>query len=218
MAQQGAAAVAAEGGTGTSASVAAPSSSKGAQGLTYVMAAAGRLWSTALRLEATRAEGTAERNVRLEAAPAEAIATLDHTGRLALSCSPSGRSVSVVWPHLRAYTVYRWGGGCCVSGTWRQPGQGGLPAASAGVPSPARRCQLFSAFPRPSCPAWPPTTCQPGAQRHLGSSGSRQWQLRGLVLHYACICHHLGGCYVRGDSLDAWRALKWQPAVVAAAD
>ena len=37
---------------------------KGAQGLTYVMASGGRLWSTALRLESQRAEGAAERTVR----------------------------------------------------------------------------------------------------------------------------------------------------------
>ncbi len=37
---------------------------KGAQGLTYVMASGGRLWSTALRLESQRAEGAAERTIR----------------------------------------------------------------------------------------------------------------------------------------------------------
>lgn len=37
---------------------------KGAQGLTYVMASGGRLWSTALRLESQRAEGASERTIR----------------------------------------------------------------------------------------------------------------------------------------------------------
>ena len=40
------------------------SGGKGAQGLTYVMASGGRLWSTALRMESQRAEGAAERTVR----------------------------------------------------------------------------------------------------------------------------------------------------------
>jgi hypothetical protein len=37
---------------------------KGAQGLTYVTASGGKLWSTALRMESQRAEGAAERTVR----------------------------------------------------------------------------------------------------------------------------------------------------------
>lgn len=37
---------------------------KGAQGLTYVMASGGKLWSTALRMESQRAEGVAERTIR----------------------------------------------------------------------------------------------------------------------------------------------------------
>ena len=34
------------------------------QGLTYVMATGGKLWSTALRMESQRTEGAAERSVR----------------------------------------------------------------------------------------------------------------------------------------------------------
>ena len=37
---------------------------KGAQGLTYVMASSGKLWSTALRMDSRKAEGAAERTVR----------------------------------------------------------------------------------------------------------------------------------------------------------
>ncbi|KAL4432170.1 hypothetical protein ABPG77_005932 [Micractinium sp. CCAP 211/92] len=79
---------------------------KGAQGLTYVMASGGRLWSTALRLESQRAEGAAERTISLSSGAREAIAALDHPGRPVLACSASGRSISAVWPQLRAYTVY----------------------------------------------------------------------------------------------------------------
>lgn len=111
MTQQGAAAAAAASGdkAGGGGGEGAPGS-KGAQGLTYVTAAGGRLWSSALRLEAQRAEGAAERSVRLQAAPPEAIATLDHPGGPVLACSPSGRSISVVWPQV---------GGGLMAGTTR---------------------------------------------------------------------------------------------------
>jgi hypothetical protein len=36
----------------------------------------------------------------------ETIAALDHPGRPSLACSYSGRSISAVWPELRAYAVY----------------------------------------------------------------------------------------------------------------
>lgn len=36
----------------------------------------------------------------------EPIATLEHPGRPVLACSASGRSISAVWPALRAYAVY----------------------------------------------------------------------------------------------------------------
>ncbi|KAL4855688.1 hypothetical protein ACK3TF_003771 [Chlorella vulgaris] len=79
---------------------------KGALGLTYVMASGGKLWSTALRMESKRAEGGAERTVSLAAGAMETIAALDHPGRPSLACSYSGRSISAVWPELRAYAVY----------------------------------------------------------------------------------------------------------------
>lgn len=37
---------------------------KGAQGLTYVTASSGRLWSTAMRMGSQKADGAAERTVR----------------------------------------------------------------------------------------------------------------------------------------------------------
>ncbi len=42
----------------------------------------------------------------LASSPREAIAALDHPGRPVLACSASGRSISAVWPQLRAYAVY----------------------------------------------------------------------------------------------------------------
>ena len=52
------------GGGGGAAAAAAAGEAKGAQGLTYVMASGGKLWSTALRMGSQRAEGAAERTVR----------------------------------------------------------------------------------------------------------------------------------------------------------
>ena len=42
----------------------------------------------------------------LASSPREAIASLDHPGRPVLACSASGRSISAVWPQLRAYAIY----------------------------------------------------------------------------------------------------------------
>lgn len=42
----------------------------------------------------------------LAAGAMETIAALDHPGRPSLACSYSGRSISAVWPELRAYAVY----------------------------------------------------------------------------------------------------------------
>jgi hypothetical protein len=65
-------------------------------------------------------EGAAERSVTLEAAAPEVIAALDHPARPVLACSASGRSISVVWPELRAYAVYN----LAPSGTWEAVDRG----------------------------------------------------------------------------------------------
>lgn len=46
------------------AAAAGSSASRAAQGLTYVTAAGGRLWSAALRMDSQRAEGASERTIR----------------------------------------------------------------------------------------------------------------------------------------------------------
>ena len=63
----------------------------------------------------------------LAAGQREAIAALDHAGRPVLACSASGRSISAVWPQLRAYAVY------CLAptGTWEVVDRGEPPAALA---------------------------------------------------------------------------------------
>jgi hypothetical protein len=53
-----------EGAPGGGAKPGGDGGAKGAQGLTYVMASGGRLWSTALRMESQRAQGAAERTVK----------------------------------------------------------------------------------------------------------------------------------------------------------
>lgn len=58
------------------------------QALTYVMALGRTLYSTALRLESKGREGApaAERTVSIEAGAREAIAQLEHGGRMVLAC------------------------------------------------------------------------------------------------------------------------------------
>eukprot|EP00887_Chlorella_sp_A99_P005680 scaffold1.g5680.t1 len=140
-----------------------PEGGRGAQGLTYVMAAGGRLWSTALRLESQRAEGAAERSVRLEASAPEAIAGLDHPGCPVLACSPSGRSISVVWPQLRAYCVYS----LAPSGVWEavDRGSGNCVAWAGGLPA-------YAVISVPNIP-----TVAPRTKKSLFGGPSRKAQL-----------------------------------------
>ena len=94
---------------------------KGAAGPTFVSAINGKLWSTALKLQSIRTAPGTERPVRVEPSPPEMIAQLDHQDlRPVLSCSPSGRSLSVVWPEKRAYVVYN----LAPTGTWEPIARG----------------------------------------------------------------------------------------------
>jgi hypothetical protein len=63
------------------------------QALTYVMALGNTLYSTALRLESKSRQtgsgegaGAQERSVSIETGAREAIAQLDHSGRMVLAC------------------------------------------------------------------------------------------------------------------------------------
>jgi WD40 repeat protein len=110
---------------------------RGAPGPTFVTAIGGRLWSTAMRLESKRTAppppppstqsgkrypSSSAAAVKLEMSPPELIAELKHPDmRPIISCSSTGRSISVVWPEMRTYTIYTLG----PSGTW-EPIDGGV--------------------------------------------------------------------------------------------
>lgn len=103
---------------------------RGAPGPTFVTAIGGRLWSTAMRLESKKiappppptqsgkrppSSSASTAAVKLEMSPPELIAELKHPDmRPIISCSNTGRSISVVWPEMRTYTIYTLG----PSGTW----------------------------------------------------------------------------------------------------
>ena len=138
---------------------------------------------------------------RLSSSPYEAICTLDHPGRPVLACSASGRSISAVWPQLRAYTVYS----LAPTGSWEVVDRGGCtlctPCAGCGARNVAYPCRVWGQagpeFHRPALSSLcsprrpPPPPPPPPPHTHTHTPCRRLWQQRGVELHPADVCSHL---------------------------
>jgi hypothetical protein len=142
---------------------------KGALGFTYVTATGGALWSTAVRMESQARGGgggeAGERGVTLESAPPEQIAALDHPGRPRLACSPSGRSISAVWPEQRAYATYS----LAPTGAWEAVDRG-----SANCVVWASTAPMYALISVPAVGGDPEISAKKGGFLGLGGGGKRE--------------------------------------------
>ena len=97
---------------------------RAAQAFTCLAAASQSLWVSHLKLESVpSSEGpSGEKGVRLLQSAREALIKLEHAGPVSLGCSPTGRSISVLWPEQGKYCVYS----LTLAGAWEMVDSGTL--------------------------------------------------------------------------------------------
>lgn len=95
---------------------------RAAQAFTCLAAASQSLWVSHLKLESVpSSEGpSGEKGVRLLQSAREALIKLEHAGPVSLGCSPTGRSISVLWPEQGKYCVYS----LTLAGAWEMVDSG----------------------------------------------------------------------------------------------
>lgn len=95
---------------------------RAAQAFTCLAASGQSLWVTHLKLESVPSPqgSSAETSVRLLQSPREILIKLEHSGPVLMGCSPTGRSISVVWTEKSKYCVYS----LTPTGTWEMVDSG----------------------------------------------------------------------------------------------